>query len=302
MRELKEKINKIKEVFDAEYYLNFTTTKEKIKRYYCSSQKLYRIFHSSGGQMHFPLYSKEKGRLDINEQCNIINKYLTEKGDIKRVLELGSGQGSNIDYLAKKNKQIRFDGIELYLPKEVDRRNKKIARGDYHDLSMYKNNTFDVVYAIESLCYSTRKDVVFKEVNRVLKPSGRFIIFDGYRKKEENKLSELERTAMKLIDSGMALRFENIKSLDVAKKDFKLVKKVDFTEDTLPYWRRFEKMSDLFIKGKIINQIGRKILSREALGNVISGNLGYILFNKGCYVYMMHVYEKPESSSAKKGE
>ena len=48
---------------------------------------------------------------DILYQPNVISKYI-KKND--KVLELGSGQGANITYLAKLHPDASFIGIDLY--------------------------------------------------------------------------------------------------------------------------------------------------------------------------------------------
>ena len=289
---LDKKITKIENVFNIGFYMNFNTTTENIKSYYHHSRKYYKLFHSKEGCMHFKLYSNEKKKIDIYGQSSIINKYIADKKGSK-ILEIGCGQGADIKYLSKRNKNVEFYGLDLCLPKEIKNKNKIMVRGDYHDLSLFESNSFDLIYAIETLCYSEEKTKVFKEINRVLKPNGLFIIFDGYFNKEGIELSEKEKIAVKLTDSGMAIsKFEGINSFEIKRKGFELIERKDFTKDLLPSWKKYERFSNIFIKFKLIRYLGLKIISKEALGNVITGNLGYVLFENEFYVYMIHVYEK----------
>jgi len=139
-------------------------------------------------------------------------------------------------------------------------------------LRSYKDRTFDIVYVIEALCYSTNKEVVFKEVRRVLKSNGYFIIFDGYR--SSKKLSRDEEIACKLTEKSMAVQsFEIYK--DVIQKAFKQHFVLDYEENlskyVLPTMKRFEKLSKVYIKFPLISRLVTKILPMEFSANSIAG-------------------------------
>ena len=62
--------------------------------------------------MHFRVTKgKEVQEDDILYQPNVISKYIKKNA---KVLELGSGQGANIIYLAKKHPDACFYGVDLY--------------------------------------------------------------------------------------------------------------------------------------------------------------------------------------------
>lgn len=286
---MKKRIDKIKNIVDLDYYLNYKTNNEEINNYYKHSRKLYRLFQSNTGCMHFVIDHGNGKKATIYEQANIISKHFNSK--TRRVLELGSGQGGNIKYLANKNKNIDFYGIDIFINDTTKNKNKIFSHGDYHDLSQFDDNYFDVIFAIETICYSENKEKIFNEVNRVLKKEGIFIVFDGYSNVEKNNLDEYDLLAMKLTDSGMALNeFENIKTFDIKRKNFELIEKKNFTKNIFPNLRRFEKRSDLFFNSKILSKMVPKIVSKQSIGNVITGNLVHGLFKKNYYVYYMHIY------------
>ena len=116
--------------------------------------------------------------------------------------------------------------------------------GDYHDLRLYKDGTFDIVFEIEAVCYSAEKEKIFAEVGRVLKGGGLFILFDGYRRREKEKLTEDEAVARNLIEKGMALReLETYGSFLQKAEDAHFIKteEEDLSDYVLPTMERLEK-------------------------------------------------------------
>src|SRR6185436_7663023 len=107
----------------------------------------------------------------------------------------------------KKYPFIRFDGVEL-TPTQLDFAKKKAQKtpnyypvfGDYHNLSTYPDHSFEIVFVIEALCHSSDKLQVLKEVKRVLKRGGVFIIIDGYAKKDPVKRTVEENLASRLTE------------------------------------------------------------------------------------------------------
>ncbi len=60
---------------------------------------------------------------------------------------------------------------------------------------MFPTAAFDVVFVIEALCYSTQKKQVLKEVKRVLKKDGIFIVIDAFARKHTEELTPHEKLA-----------------------------------------------------------------------------------------------------------
>ena len=116
-----------------------------------------------------------------------IDKYL-KPGD--RILELGAGTGIYSLYYAKKGFQV--DSIELIqnninILKSKITPNMKInaIQGNALDLSMYKDNTFDITLSLGPLYHLFKPEETKKAIDeaiRVTKPGGKiffaFILFD----------------------------------------------------------------------------------------------------------------------------
>lgn len=116
-----------------------------------------------------------------------IDKYLKE-GD--RILEVGAGTGAYSLYYANKGFQV--DALELVQAnvdvmksKITSNMNINVIQGNAIDLSMYKDNTFDITLVLGPLYHLFKKEEVNKAIEeaiRVTKPNGKiyiaFILFD----------------------------------------------------------------------------------------------------------------------------
>jgi len=106
-----------------------------------------------------------------------------------RVLDAGCGKGGSSFWLAR-NRQARCTGITP-VQSQIDDCNKfraefgleemtDFVQGDYCN-TPFEDNTFDVVWACESVCHAVDKSLFYKEAARVLKPGGRLIMAEYIR-------------------------------------------------------------------------------------------------------------------------
>jgi SAM-dependent methyltransferase len=167
--------------------------------------------------------------------------------------------------------------------------------GDYHDLSRYKDGMFDIVFEVEALCYSTRKERVLSEVNRVLRKGGLFILFDGYLNKDEDEVSATEAVARGLVEKGMALnRFENYKAFitKAIQAGYQVAYEENLSSYVLPTMDRFEKLGARFFKHAYISRLVSKLFPKEFINNAATGYLMPTVMKSGLFCYMLTVLEK----------
>ncbi len=282
-------------------FLKDSFSNEDIKRYYKKTKYLfYRLVGSKNGEMHIGISDDGICKKGVNYQDyhpKKISEILNNNSNINNVLELGCGQGANMAYLAKKHPKVKFQGIDLYpsLDKKNHNLNISLIKGDYHDLSMIEDNSIDMVYALETLCYSQNKNQIFKEVNRVLKPNGIFIIYDAYLNKNRKNLSEIEEIAAKLIESGYYLNeFEYIGNITKYIKDnnFQIVKEENMKNKIInhlkDYQDRIKKVSKL---GPLFTFLC-KIFPKEIIGNIVPVFFMFDTIEMDLSVYIYHILTK----------
>ena len=129
------------------------------------------------------------------------NKVFAELAGIKagdKVLDAGCGIGGSSFWLAK-NLDARPTGITLSQG-HVDHCNNRskvlglsdktnFVVGDYIN-SPFEDESFDVIWSCETLCYIAEKEEFYKESYRLLKPGGRVIIADGILTEKVNTPDE----------------------------------------------------------------------------------------------------------------
>ena len=66
-----------------------------------------------------------------------------------------------------------------------DVKNIRVIKRDYIK-TRYPNDYFDGIFALESVSYAPNKKELIEEINRILKPGGKLVIIDGFRKNIPN--------------------------------------------------------------------------------------------------------------------
>lgn len=284
----------LKGVFNTKALLNDQFNDANIKTYYKYTSWAYGLFHSKNGSVHMALnydgvYNPDG---DFN-QAREIDPLINENS---KVLELGCGKGINTIYLAEKNNTSQFYGIDI--SKEQLRRAKKKGKthknihfdcGNFQQIP-FEDNMFDVVFGIETLCYSDNLDALLKEVYRVLKKEGKFIVYDGYRVPDFNQKSERLIQSALLMERGVALNgFHSMSDwISVSKSNgFDLVINEDLSIATMPNLKRLYRASKRYLKNKFLAKLILFFLPSYTIKNAVTGiTMPYTLMLK------THTYNK----------
>ena len=225
-----------------------------VETYYKESQWLYRLFNynTSSLGMHFGFWdkdTKDRHQAILNENQAVIDHgKITNK---MRVLDAGCGVGGTTIYITDKTK-AKVYGITL-VPKQVKLAKKYAKRKGVERLTdfsvqdytktKFNDEFFDVVYGIESICYSSPKSEFLKEAFRVLKPKGKLIILDGYLNKKPKNRGE-KKIIEKFKSSFSLKEFITSKKMrdQIKEAGFKDIKEYDKTEEVKPSVEYYQKL------------------------------------------------------------
>lgn len=132
---------------------------------------------------------------DYQEECKIPidihygpgapnEKVLRLLGNLKgmKILEIGCGGAQCGIAMAKQGAKVTGIDIseeQLKFAKKLAKKNKvkiNLIQGSYQDLKQFKSNSYDIVFSAYALHYSPDLESVFKQVYRILKKKGIFVL------------------------------------------------------------------------------------------------------------------------------
>jgi len=172
---------------------------EKIKEYYNQCDRSYQHWGDEEiYNIHYGFWDK-KTKSHVGS-LNNMNRILAERLRIEpgdKILDAGCGVGASTIWLAK-NYDVEVTGItiselqcnkaNLFAKKAGVSGKVKFYLQDFNKTN-FPDESFDIVWGLESICYAPDKKRFIKEMKRILKSNGKFIIADGFLKKEKpNKI------------------------------------------------------------------------------------------------------------------
>ncbi len=271
-------------------------TNEDISRYYDLSETHYRRVWNldKSRSLHYGYW--DKSVKNFHEALLNINKVLAEHAAIKegeKILDAGCGVGGSSLWLAQEKKCEVF-GISLN-NRQVEKANtfaKKFGlsgkvsfeQKDYTN-TFYPPESFDVVWAIESVCYADDKSIFLKEAHRILKPGGRLIIADFF--KSEN-LKSREAALVTQWAHGWAVNdFATIEEFDLKLREngFRDIEIIDATDAIMPSAKKLYRSYFAGVIGARLYNLFKPNATALGKNNVYNAYLQYKTLKKGLWKY-----------------
>lgn len=197
-----------------------------------------------GIHLHYGFYDSE--HRDPNVAIVNMIRVLADKAKITRkdvVLDAGCGFGGSSIWLAKNigARVIRINVNERQLKKarRLAKKNKvnRLVKFLVYDFTKtrFRDESFDIVWGLESICYAENKKDFIAEAKRILKNNGRLIVADGFRRKD--KFTEKEQNILdKWMDGWVVPNLASISEFKgyLRKSEFKNIKFWDVTANVMP--------------------------------------------------------------------
>lgn len=276
-----------------------------IIRYYDQTRFDYNVAWANPDNLavHFGFYDRQHTRHET--ALANTNRVLANIAGIKegeQVLDAGCGRGGSALWLAT-HRQASVMGISPVESQVAEARQHAEARkmeartqfvvADYCQ-TPFPENSFDVVWACESVCHARDKARFYREAHRVLKPGGRLILAEyvrerrpAYRQGEQQLMRWLSRWAIPDIDTAAeherhALR-AGFTSFDLS----------DYTRYTWISLKNLYKIARRWLWADYI-LYGLGIRHRSQHHNILGSIAQYRALKEGHWYYAVIIASKPE--------
>jgi tocopherol O-methyltransferase len=166
----------------------------KLISYFEDTKRDYRLWWmtSTALAMHFGFYDEQTS--NHAEALVNMNRVMATRAKVHcsdRVLDAGCGVGGSAIWLAREL-GASVVGVNV-VPGEIDRGRRYARRRNVADRVTFElqdmtrtdfpDASFDVVWATESVCHVPDKLEFLAEARRLLKPGGRLVVADAFRRK-----------------------------------------------------------------------------------------------------------------------
>jgi len=165
------------------------------QNYYHSINKTYKKLYKKLLMLHYPFFEKHDETLE-DRQINLTKFCVSqlEKLENQNILEVGCGNGTQSIYIYENYKPASVKGVDINtqnieLANSINGAHQSLEFmvDDAQQLSQVADNSVDVLLCIESAFHYPNKEKFMQQVNRVLKPDGKFLIADILSRSYKNR-------------------------------------------------------------------------------------------------------------------
>ncbi len=254
--------------------------------------------------IHFGFYGQRAGRhASALENTNRILAELAELKPRQRVLDAGCGKGGSCLWLAR-HLEAQAVGITP-VKSQVEEARRLAARGrldgfatflqaDYCQ-TPFENDSFDCVWACESLCHSAEKSAFYQEAFRLLRPGGRLVIAEYVRSRRPHTADE-EKLLLGWLNSWAIPDIDTPQEhLGYARSaGFEDIRIRDFTGQTWVSLKNLHKIARRWLWADYL-LYGLGIRSRAQHRNIKGSIRQFNALNQGLWFYATIIARKPDA-------
>lgn len=278
---------------------------QEIIAYYEECQVDYEIvWHlKSHMSMHYGYYYPDTKRL--REALINLNIELAKFGDIQKnaiILDAGCGVGGSSIFLAKQYNAIT-KGITLS-EKQVGVSIENAKKNGVSDQCSFEvqnylhtsfpDNTFDIVWAVESSCYAPEKLDFLREAFRILKPGGKVIVADFFNNDYIPNVDQ-DPLMKKWVSTWAIQSYAGVDEFyeKISLAGFENAQMKDVTKPVAPTIRRLYQAS---LIGLPVTYVGMLLglRNKRQTANTWSTYYQYQAYKKNLWKYMFYVGTKPK--------
>lgn len=233
-------------------------SKKDIADYYNTTQNHYEKWWDlyKSHSLHYGIW--EQGTRDFQEALVNTNKVLMDLANVQssdRILDAGCGVGGAAVFM-NRQKGVRVTGITLSQRQLATARALVLEKGleeevdfqlmDFTETS-FPAETFDVIWACESVCHAPDPLKFMQEAQRILKKGGRLVMFDFFKSSGEQ--SDQNDWLKKWCDTWAVSRLITADAFarGLRESGFHRIKTLDYTPQIQKSARRMYKASLLAV-------------------------------------------------------
>ena len=187
--------------------------------YSFASSLLFRVLRGFSRDIHYQMRHPLETNSILARKAGV--------SDADRVLDAGCGQGSSVFWLAK-HYACQIDAITVSKG-EFECVDEAVRSLNYRDkirvfeenmlATHFSDNTFTIVWAVESLCHVDEKMAFLKEAMRIMAKGGRLVILDFFLTEElisPIDIRNYERFCEGMLFPSLTTKSEFLRMLEVA--------------------------------------------------------------------------------------